>query len=68
MYVVKPLKRFVLVQIMKKKIADDLYSIVGTVQMIKSVKLKLTCHGKYKWIQKSLLENFTLEVTKGTGV
>jgi hypothetical protein len=52
-----------LVQIMKKKIADDLYSNAGTVQVMKYVKLKLTCHGRYKWIQKSLLENFTLEVT-----
>jgi len=48
---------------MKKKIADDLYSNVGTFQVIESVKLKLTFHRKYKWIQKSLLENFTLEVT-----
>jgi len=35
---------------MRKKIADDLCSDVGTVQMIKTVKLKLTCHGIYKWI------------------
>jgi len=48
---------------MKKKIADDWYSNVGTLQVIKSIKLKLTFHGKYKWIQKSLSENFTLEVT-----
>jgi len=50
MYVVAHSNILCLYMIMKKKIADDLYSNVGTVQVTKTVRLKLTCHGKYKWI------------------